>query len=193
MFNSTETWSRSALTGRIKVVSSNLGAGQYVSRIMGDHNGVATCDVYEDALKVRIAPGEETVILQAPNAHASGTPWIGLAKSTADKEFGKNSWEWASLTFTTLPSVYPPLTAVNNTKGAVRWNWYLGYDGTLRMVWKDEVNDVGYQLSWSVDLKSKRIFAVSNRKAYVDHFYCNTGNTETSVRLVFEPDMNMTF
>lgn len=64
MFNSTDTWARPALTGRIKVFSSNLGAGQYVSRDVGARNNMATCDEYEDALRVRIAPAEDTVILQ---------------------------------------------------------------------------------------------------------------------------------
>lgn len=108
---------------------------------------------------------------------------------------------WAALTYTTLPSVYPPLTAANNTKGPVRWTWYLGYDGTLHNVWKDEANDgkcdthpfgvgfypyfrlwvvthqilVNYQLSWEVELKSKRLYAVTHRTAYVNHFYANSG------------------
>ncbi|KIO19792.1 hypothetical protein M407DRAFT_246058 [Tulasnella calospora MUT 4182] len=189
MFNSTNNWSRTALTGRIKVISSNLGAGQYICRSVGARNNLKTCDDYDDALRVRIAPGEETVILEGLNANASGMPWVGLAASSADKEFGKNSSEWAALTFTTLPSVYPPLKTADNTSGGVSWTWYLGWDGSLRSVWNDEANSVGYNLSWSVELKTKRVYGVSNRKAYVARYYNNNGNTETPVRLVFEPDM----
>ncbi|KAG8914704.1 hypothetical protein FRC00_011323 [Tulasnella sp. 408] len=92
MSNPPSNWTRTAVTGRIRVVSSNLGAGQYICRNVGARNNLKTCDEYEDALKVRIAPADDTVILECPNANASGMHWLGLAASS-DGEFGKNSSE----------------------------------------------------------------------------------------------------
>lgn len=66
MSNPPSNWTRTALTGRIRVISSNLGAGQYICRNVGARNNLKTCDEYEDALKVRIAPADDTVILECP-------------------------------------------------------------------------------------------------------------------------------
>ncbi|KAG8918745.1 hypothetical protein FRC01_001676 [Tulasnella sp. 417] len=189
MFNSTESWARTALTGRIKVVSPNLGAGQYVARKLGPNGNMVTCDDYDDALKIRIAPAEDAVLIQCLNTDASGYYWLGLSASSADPDFGKNSSQWVAFTYTTIPSVNPPLVSSQNTSRTVSWAWHLGYDGSLRSVWNDEANSLGYALSWSVELKTRRISGVSNRKAYVARYYCNTGSAETPVRLFFEPDV----
>ncbi|KAG9041139.1 hypothetical protein FS837_012690, partial [Tulasnella sp. UAMH 9824] len=51
MYDPAKPWTRSALTGRIKVFSSNLAAGQYLSRKLGHNNHLQTCDQYEEALR----------------------------------------------------------------------------------------------------------------------------------------------
>ncbi|KAG9040789.1 hypothetical protein FS837_000185, partial [Tulasnella sp. UAMH 9824] len=64
MYDPAKPWTRSALTGRIKVFSSNLAAGQYLSRRLGHNNHLQTCDQYEEALRVRINPQVDSVAIQ---------------------------------------------------------------------------------------------------------------------------------
>lgn len=58
-------WTKSAITGRIRIQSSNLAAGQYLSRNTGSYGNLVTTDSFSDAIQVRIAPRQGGVILEA--------------------------------------------------------------------------------------------------------------------------------
>ncbi|KIO19793.1 hypothetical protein M407DRAFT_246059 [Tulasnella calospora MUT 4182] len=187
MLDSTKPWTRTALTGRIKVFGSTLAAGQYLSRKLGHNNHLTTCDDYEDALRVRIAPRDDSVVIQCLNGTVS-QHWLGLVAGWADGILGANTHHWVALSYTSGPSANQPESVSQNTEGPIRHSWILGYDGTLRSFWRNDGSPVTYCLDWTVELSSKRIYAVSDRKAYVAQYYGTKPEGEASVRLVFEPD-----
>lgn len=188
MFSSTDGWARTALTGRIKISSSDFSAGQYVSKNLGLLNNLTTCDEYEDALRVRISPREDFVAIQCLNPTDRRHTWLGLAARADNVGFGVDSAEWAALTYTSGPSYSSPEAASTNTSGPIKTSWFLGYDGTLKNFWKHEGGSVMYCLDWSVEMSTKRIYAVGDRAAYVGYYYSDGSNLEAPIRLVFEPD-----
>lgn len=54
----------------------------------------------------------------------------------------------------------------------------LKFDSTISLV------GTGYQLSWSVELKSKRVYAISDRNAYLSRYYPNNCNNTEEAAVV---------